>query len=64
MSGFEPENRVRPLTPREENAKSNVVIAYVFMLLGILTGVFWLIGAGFLFHWLYFVIWRLGLVGF
>ena len=45
MSGFEPENRVRPLTRREENAKSNVVIAYVFMLLGIFTGVFWLIGA-------------------
>ncbi|WP_339718310.1 DUF4870 family protein [Marinomonas primoryensis] len=45
MSGFEPENRVRPLTPREENAKSNVVIAYIFMLLGIFTGVFWLIGA-------------------
>jgi uncharacterized membrane protein len=45
MSGFEPENHVRPLTPREENAKSNVVSAYVFMLLGIFTGVFWLIGA-------------------
>ncbi len=29
MSGFEPDNRLRPLTPREENAKSNVVIAYV-----------------------------------
>ncbi|RNF48822.1 hypothetical protein EBI00_13990 [Marinomonas hwangdonensis] len=34
-----------PLTPREDNAKSNVIIAYIFMLLGIFTGVFWLIGA-------------------
>jgi uncharacterized membrane protein len=45
MSGFEPDNRFRQLTPREENAKSNVVIAYIFMLLGVFTGVFWLIGA-------------------
>ncbi|NLQ19113.1 hypothetical protein HGG82_16040 [Marinomonas sp. M1K-6] len=45
MSGFEPDHPFRTLTPREENAKSNVVIAYVFMLLGIFTGVFWLIGA-------------------
>jgi uncharacterized membrane protein len=45
MSGFEPDNRLRPLTLREENAKSNVVIAYIFMLLGVFTGVFWLIGA-------------------
>ncbi|TYL48731.1 DUF4870 family protein [Marinomonas sp. IMCC 4694] len=45
MSGFEPDHRVNSLTAREENAKSNVVIAYVFMLLGIFTGVFWLIGA-------------------
>ncbi|MGO3740039.1 hypothetical protein KDW99_04145 [Marinomonas rhizomae] len=45
MSGFEPDNRFKPLTPREENAKSNVVIAYIFMLLGIFTGVFWFIGA-------------------
>ena len=45
MSGFESDNRFRQLTPREENAKSNVVIAYIFMLLGVFTGVFWLIGA-------------------
>lgn len=45
MSGFEPDHHARSLTSREENAKSNVVIAYVFMLLGIFTGVFWLIGA-------------------
>ena len=45
MSGFDPDNRIRPLTAREENAKSNVVIAYIFMLLGVFTGVFWLIGA-------------------
>ncbi|MBJ7537282.1 DUF4870 family protein [Marinomonas transparens] len=45
MSGFEPDRPPRPLTPKEDNAKSNVVIAYIFMLLGIFTGVFWLIGA-------------------
>ena len=45
MSGFEQDDRFRRLTPREENAKSNVVIAYIFMLLGVFTGIFWLIGA-------------------
>lgn len=42
MAEFEPNPS---LTPQEENAKSNVVVAYIFMLLGIFTGVFWLIGA-------------------
>ncbi|MBR7889138.1 hypothetical protein J9B83_09310 [Marinomonas sp. A79] len=45
MSGFEPSQGRRPQSPREDNAKSNVVVAYVCMLLGIFTGVFWLIGA-------------------
>ncbi len=42
---FDPNKPPRSLTRREEEAKSHVVIAYIFMLLGIFTGVFWLIGA-------------------
>jgi len=45
LSDFEPDQPPRSLTTKEANAKVNVVIAYIFMLLGIFTGVFWLIGA-------------------
>ena len=34
-----------PMTPHDDQAKHNALIAYAFMLLGLFTGVFWLVGA-------------------
>lgn len=34
-----------PLSPKDEEARKNALIAYILMLLGLFTGVFWLIGA-------------------
>lgn len=34
-----------PMTPHDDQAKQNALIAYIFMLLGLVTGVFWLVGA-------------------
>ncbi|MDB4838180.1 hypothetical protein OAH87_06945 [Marinomonas sp.] len=35
----------RGLTSKEDTAKTNVLIAYILMLVGVFTGVFWFIGA-------------------
>lgn len=34
-----------PLSPYDEQAKSNVMIGYLLMIVGLFTGIFWLVGA-------------------
>ncbi len=34
-----------PMTPHDDQAKRDALIAYGFMLLGLFTGIFWLVGA-------------------
>lgn len=51
FSNFEPDEDFDPnrppgqLTPQEEDAKQNALVAYIMMLLGVVTGIFWFIGA-------------------
>ncbi|SBS29930.1 hypothetical protein MSP8887_01192 [Marinomonas spartinae] len=44
MTKFEPNFNV-PRFPDDEESKKHATIAYIFMLLGLFTGVFWLVGA-------------------
>lgn len=44
MAGFEPNFNV-PRFPNDEESKKHATIAYIFMLLGLFTGLFWLVGA-------------------
>ncbi|WP_067101664.1 DUF4870 family protein [Marinomonas atlantica] len=34
-----------PMSPHDDQAKRDALIGYVFMLLGLFTGIFWIIGA-------------------
>lgn len=35
----------RPLSAKDESAKQNALISYVLMVIGIFTGIFWIVGA-------------------
>ena len=46
MTDIQPHNEVsKPLSAKDDAAKTNALIAYCLMAVGFFTGIFWLVGA-------------------